>query len=107
MCMAFSTRLQDPVDPPPRYHKNYHSEHPVSSSSAYAQQRDQARTNKINEMNAASKEARARNKRQKTSFVFRNHGGGGSAHHHHHHGGIAGAVAGGAAWGGGGGSGGF
>ncbi|KAL9573408.1 hypothetical protein ACKAV7_003093 [Fusarium commune] len=102
MCMAFSTRLQDPVDPPPRYYKNYGSEYPVSGSSAYSRQRDQTRTNEINEMNAASKEARARNKRQKQSFVFNNPDVRGSTHHH---GGFMGAIAGGA--GGGGGCGGF
>ncbi|PNP74754.1 hypothetical protein FNYG_11891 [Fusarium nygamai] len=103
MCLPFSTRLQDPVDPPPRYYKNYDSKYPVSGSSAYSRQRDQARTNKINEMNADSKESRARNKKQKKSFLFRNHGGGASTLHH---GSIAGAIAGGA-MGGGGGAGGF
>ncbi|KAF5626006.1 hypothetical protein F52700_8721 [Fusarium sp. NRRL 52700] len=98
MCMAFSTSLQDPVDPPPRYYKNYNSENPVSGNIAYYRQRDQARTNKINEMNAASKEARARNKRQQRSSVFPKHRGGGS----HHHGAIAGAIAGGGGGGGGG-----
>ncbi|KAL5609814.1 hypothetical protein FOVSG1_004495 [Fusarium oxysporum f. sp. vasinfectum] len=79
------------------------SEYPVSSSSAYSRQRDQTRANEINEMNAASKEARARNKTQKRSFVFHNPGGRGSTHHH---GGFMGAMAGGAG-GGGGGVGGF
>jgi len=102
MCIPFSTKLQDPVDPPPRYYKNYGSEHPVSGSSAYSQQRDQARTNRINEMNAASKEARARNKRQKQPFVFRNQGGVANTHHQ---GSIAGAIAGSA--GGAGGAGAF
>ncbi|EXK91746.1 hypothetical protein FOQG_06421 [Fusarium oxysporum f. sp. raphani 54005] len=103
MCMPFSTRLQDPVDPPPRYYKNYSSEYPVSGSSACSRQRDHTRANEINEMNAASKEARARNKTQKRSFVFHNPGGRGSTHHH---GGFMGAMAGGAG-GGGGGVGGF
>ncbi|KAF5595674.1 hypothetical protein FPCIR_4344 [Fusarium pseudocircinatum] len=102
MCIPFSTRLQDPVDPPPRYYKNYDSKRPASGSSAYSRQRDQARTNRINEMNAASKESRARNKKQKKSFLFRNPGGGAISLHH---GSIAGAVAGGAM--GGGGAGGF
>jgi hypothetical protein len=104
MCFPFSTRLQDPVDPPPRHYKNYDSKFPVSSTSAYPRQRDQARTNKINEMNAASKESRARNKKQKKSFLLRNNGGGASSLHH---GSIAGAIAGSAMGGGGGAAGGF
>ncbi|KAG5781590.1 hypothetical protein H9Q73_004783 [Fusarium xylarioides] len=104
MCMPFCTRLRDHVDPPPRYYKNYDSKHPVSGSSAYYRQRDQARTNKINEMNAASKESRARNKARMKSFVFRNHGSPASTHAVQ--GSIAGAIAGGA-MGGGGGAGGF
>ncbi|SCN65320.1 uncharacterized protein FFB20_01537 [Fusarium fujikuroi] len=93
MCIPFSTRRQDPVDPPPRYYKNYDSQYPVSSSSAYSRQRDQARTNRINEMNAASKASRARNKRQMKSFLLRNPGGGAIITHH---GCMAGAIAGGA-----------
>ncbi|CVK97416.1 uncharacterized protein FMAN_11499 [Fusarium mangiferae] len=96
MCMPFSTRRQDPIDLPPRYYKNYDSEYPVSSSSAYSRQRDQARTNKINEMNAARKASRDRNKKRVKSFLLRNPGGGAIVTHH---GAIAGAIAAGGAGG--------
>jgi hypothetical protein len=100
MCMAFSTSLQDPVEPPPRYYKNYRNEYPVSGSSAYFRQRDQTRTDEINEMNAARKEARARNKRQERSFVFHNPGGRRSGHHGDFMGAIAGDAGGGVGAGG-------